>query len=148
MIIYAKYGIINVCSNSYKFDKTGFLRSQVLKGRKEIMRNINSMADLKAKALVVTDGMETFFPQFNVREKLTISGIQTNKLTYAYNNSVVAFVDEEGTFYVTPDLKGTQKTLSENGYAKAYFYVPFSNWDYPVAHKEQWEKLWEEKNAK
>lgn len=112
------------------------------------MKSINTMAELKAKALVVTDGMETFFPQFNARETLTISGIQSNKLTYAYNNSVVAFVDEEGTFYVIPDLKGTQKLLSENGYAKAYFYVPFSNWDYPVAYKEKWENLWKEKNAK
>lgn len=47
-----------------------------------------------------------------------------------------------------PDLKGTQKTLSENGYAKTYFYVPFSNWDYPVVYKEKWENLWKEKNAK
>lgn len=112
------------------------------------MKSINTMAELKEKALVVIDGMETFFPQFSARETLTISKIQTNKLTYAYNNSVVAFVDEEGTFYVIPDFKGTQKVLLENGYAKAYFYVPFSNWDYPVAHKEKWEKLWEEKNAK
>ena len=112
------------------------------------MKSINTMAELKAKALVVTDGMETFFPQFNARETLTISRIQSNKLTYAYNNSVVAFVDEEGTFYVIPDLKGIQKVLSENGYVKAYFYVPFSNWDYPVVYKEKWENLWKEKNAK
>lgn len=109
---------------------------------------INTMADLKTKAIVVIDGMETFFPQFSKRETLVVSKIQTNKLTYAYNNSVVAFVDEEGTFYVIPDLKGTQRLLLENGYAKTYFYVPFSNWDIPVAYKEKWEKLWEEKNAK
>ena len=110
------------------------------------MKRINTMAELKAKALIVNDGMETFFPQFNVQSTLTISELHFTKRTYAYNNSVVAFVDEAGIFYVIPDFKGTQSVLLENGYAKNYFYVPFSNWDYPVAFKEKWEKLWEEKN--
>lgn len=73
----------------------GFDKKSSPKGtERNNMKSINTMAELKAKALVVTDGMETFFPQFNARETLTISGIQSNKLTYAYNNSVVAFVDE------------------------------------------------------
>jgi len=127
----------------------GFNKKSSPKGtERNIMKSINTMTELKAKALVVTDGMETFFPQFNAREPLTISEVQTDKLTYAYNNSVVAFVDEEGTFYVIPDLKGTQKVLSENGFAKTYFFVPFSNWDYPVEYKEKWQNLWNEKNAK
>lgn len=127
----------------------GFYKKSSPKGtERNIMKSIKTMAELKAKALVVTDGMEIVFPHFCACENLNISGIQTDKLTYAYNNSVVAFVDEEGTFYAIPDFKGTQKVLSENGYAKSYFYVPFSNWDYPLAYKEKWENLWKEKNAK
>ena len=107
-----------------------------------------ALQTLKARALVVTNGMETFFPQFSKREKLQISNLHTKPMTYAYNNSVVAFIDENGTFYVIPDIKGTQKTLIENGFKKDYFYVPFSNWDYPLGNKDYWEFLWNLKNAK
>ena len=108
---------------------------------------IEALQVVKARALVVTDGMETYFPQFSKREKLQISNLHIKPKTYAYNNSVVAFVDEDGTLYVTPDIKGTQKALIENGFQKNYFYVPFSNWDYPVEQKDHWEFLWKMKNA-
>ena len=108
-----------------------------------------TIEEFKEKAVVVTIGMETFFPQFKLREKLFLTGLEPEKFKkkYSYNNSVVAFVDEEGTFYVIPDLQGLQKVLKENGYTRDYFYVPFSNWDYPVMYENKWRKLWEEKNA-
>ena len=111
---------------------------------------IRTLAELKENAIIVTDGMETYFPQFSKKETLKLSGLNpdSHKLAYAYNNGVVAFVDNEGNLYVIPDIKGTQKVLSENGYSKEYFYVPFSNWDYPVAAKEVWEWLWSLKNSK
>lgn len=105
------------------------------------------MEILKRKAILVHDGMETYFPQFSTREELHISELHPQSLTYAYNNSVIAFVDEHNDFYVIPALKDAQKILVNNGYTKNYFYVPFSNWDYPVARKEDWENLWREKNA-
>ena len=111
-------------------------------------RVIENMATLKKKAIEVTPGMETYFPQFGVGEMLRVTELASDlQMRFAYNNSVVAFVDEEGTFYVIPDLKGTQRTLEEAGYEKAYFYVPFSNWDYPVAKEKEWKALWKEKNG-
>jgi hypothetical protein len=121
----------------------GFNKKSSPKGAERNNMKISNMSELKEKAIVVTEGMETFFPQFAIRKSMIVSELQAESLTYAYNNSVVAFVDNEGTFYVIPDLKGTQKVLVEAGYRKAYFYVPFSNWDYPVEYKERWEKLWE-----
>lgn len=111
------------------------------------MKSIDTMEELKAKAIVVTDGMESYFPSFKSLEKIKLSEIQAKNLSYAYNNSVVAFVDENGTFYVIPYFSGIQSVLLENGYTKDYFYVPFSNWDYPVAYKERWDDLWRELNA-
>ena len=111
------------------------------------MKNVCTMEQLKAKALVVTEGMQVYFPQFNKKENLAVSRLQTHKMTYAYNNSVVAFVDEEGTFRVIPDLKGIQKLLTQSGYVKDYFYVPLSNWDVPVEHEKMWKALWEEKHS-
>lgn len=105
-----------------------------------------NIKELKLKAIHVEDGMETYFPQFSKRETLKISELQLIPKTYSYNNSVVAFVDEDGCLFVIPDFKGTQKFLIEEGYKKAYFYVPFSNWNYPVICKDYWESLWKEKN--
>lgn len=107
---------------------------------------MKTIKELKFKAIHVEDGMETCFPQFSKREGLKVSELKATPKTFAYNNSVVAFVDEDGWFFVIPNFKGVQKLLIENGYKKAYFYVPFSNWDYPVIGKTYWEKLWEEKN--
>ena len=130
--------------------ENGFLKKASPKGtERNFMRNFLNVAtldELKKKAILVRNGMETYFPQFACQETLRISNLHLEPKTYAYNNSVVAFVDEEGNFYVIPDIKGTQKLLIENGYHSAYFYVPFSNWDYPVEHKEYWESLWKEKN--
>lgn len=114
------------------------------------MTIITTMAELKEKALQVTEGMEVFLPHYNKRENLHLEGIEPEKhcMEYAYKDSVVAFVDEKGRFFAIPDLKGTQKTLGENGYKKGYFYVPFSDWDYPMEHTDKWKALWDEKNAK
>ena len=96
---------------------------------------------LKERAVIVTDGMKTHFPQFQQTETIYISNLNIKPKTYAYNNGIIAFVDEDKTFYVIPDLKGIQKMLVENGYKKDCFYVPFSNWNYPVGLKDYWEQL-------
>lgn len=107
---------------------------------------------LKERAVIVTDGMKTHFPQFSKTETIHVSNLNITPKTYAYNNGIIAFVDEDKVFYAIPDFKGTQKTLVENGYKKDNFYVPFSNWNYPVDLKDYWESLIElrraEKSAK
>ncbi len=112
-------------------------------GGKKLMYTLKQ---LKKKAIIVEDGMKVFFPQFSSRQVLYINEIDAKPKTFAYNNSVVAFVDEYGSVYVIPNLRHTQKTLVNNGYEFAHFYVPFSNWDYPVDYKERWKELWKEKN--
>ena len=112
----------------------------------EVKRNDVEMEAIKAKAIEVVEGMETYFPQFAISEELKISELQLEPLTYAYNNSVIAFVTEEKKFFVLPCFKGTEKTLLANGYRKAYFYVPFSNWDFPLRQRGKWERLWKQKN--
>ena len=108
------------------------------------MRNTHlgvTLEFLKEKAVIVEDGMQTHFPQFGTTETLQISKLTLEPKTYAYNNGTIAFVDENKTFRVIPNFKDTQKVLIQNGYRKDHFYVPFSNWDYPIAHKEYWESL-------
>lgn len=124
----------------------GFLgiESQVLKGRKEIMMTIQQLKD---HAIRVEDQMKVYWPQFSKNEVVDLKALETDdkKMQYSYNNSVIAFVDENGDLYVIPDI-GIQKTLVSAGYSRKFFYVPFSNWDYPVEYEEKWKNLWREKN--
>lgn len=114
------------------------------------MRNTQlgvTLESLEDMALIVEDGMQTHFPQFGSTETLQISSLNVKPKTYAYNNGTIAFVDENKTFRVIPNFRDTQKVLIQNGYRKEHFYVPFSNWDYPIAHKEHWESLKEKQKA-
>lgn len=111
-------------------------------------RVIDTMEQLKDMAIRLNDGMWIYYPQFNQKVDLQINETcQEHSGQYAYNNSVVAFV-EDNIMYVIPDIKGVQKTLSENGFPKSYFYVPCSNWDYPIAYEKEWKDLWNIKNTK
>lgn len=98
---------------------------------------------LQDRAIYVEDGMQTYFPQFGTTETIRINKIleEIQPKSYAYNNGVIAFVDEDKNFYVIPNFKGTQKVLIEEGFKKDHFYVPFSNWDYPVCCEKHWDDL-------
>lgn len=114
------------------------------------MRNAQlgvTLESLEDKAIIVEDGMQIHFPHFGKTETLQISNLPIEPMTYAYNNGVIAFVDENKTFRVIPNFRDTQKVLIQNGYRKDHFYVPFSNWNYPVAYKEHWESLRELQKA-
>lgn len=91
--------------------------------------------------------MKVYWPQFSKNEVVDLKALETDdkKMQYSYNNSVIAFVDENSDLYVIPDI-GVQKTLVSAGYSRKFFYVPFSNWDYPVEYEEKWKSLWREKN--
>lgn len=110
---------------------------------------ITSMEELKSAAIKLQDGMQAYWPQFARYETLDLNKLkeQVSAKTWAYNNSVVAFIDEEGDYYVIPCLKNVQRVLLENSYQKAYFYVPFSNWDFPIDLEAQWKALWDTKNS-
>ena len=87
--------------------------------------------------------MKVYWPQFSKNEVVDLKALETDE--YSYNNSVIAFVDENSDLYVIPDIE-VQKTLVSAGYSRKFFYVPFINWDYPVEYEEKWKSLWREKN--
>ena len=82
--------------------------------------------------------MKVYWPQFSKNEVVDLKALETDdkKMQYSYNNSVIAFVDENGSLYVIPDIE-VQKTLVSAGYSRKFFYVPFINWDYPVEYEEK-----------
>jgi len=59
---------------------------------------------------------------------------------YATNNSTVCFVSDNEIF-VTPYTRNVIRALNAAGFCQKYFYVPFSNWDYPKAEQSKWNLL-------
>ena len=101
------------------------------------------MKRLIGNSLKVTRGVRAFAPQYNASEEIDTSwiGIEHEK-SYCSNNGIVAYV-YEGTFYVTPWTGEVDKILSDNGFTRRDFFVPFSNSEYPedAALKSKWDSL-------
>lgn len=102
---------------------------------------IMEMDSLKKLAVRVYSGMIVVFPQFKQEEALNISEL-TPKFNgcYAVNNSTVCFCFENDVF-VTPYTNAVIDSLESAGFRKKYFYVPFSNWDYPKFEQVKWNSL-------
>lgn len=103
--------------------------------------NIIAMDSLKEGAVWVHSGMITVFPQLAKEEVLNVSEL-TPKFNgcYATNNSTVCFVSDNEVF-VTPNTRSIISSLCSAGFRKEYFYVPFSNGDYPKSEQFKWNAL-------
>lgn len=110
--------------------------------------NLTTMEAIKEAAVRAYTGMVAIFPQYGVEETLDVSDlIPKFNGAVCVNNSTVAFVDDNQVF-VIPYFRSVMRVLSDNGFKDAYFYVPFSNWDYPKTEAAKWKALREaEKEA-
>ena len=98
----------------------------------------------KDGAIRVYSGMIAVYPQFAQEEALNISELAPKfNGCYAVNNSTVCFVSNNEVF-VTPYTRNTMSTLRSAGFVEKYFFVPFSNWDYPKNEQFKWNSLREE----
>lgn len=104
------------------------------------------MEELKKEAVRVYSGMIAVFPQLSKEEVLDLKLAPKFNGCYATNNSTVVFVTAEGEVFVTPCTRITIESLRYEGFRKNYFFVPFSNGDYPKEDREKWSALC--KNAK
>lgn len=103
--------------------------------------NIIAMDSLKEGSVRVYSGMIAVFPQFAQEEALNISELALKfNGCYATNNSTVCFVSDNEVF-VTPYTRITMRSLCSAGFCEKYFYVPFSNGDYPKAEQFKWNSL-------
>lgn len=100
-----------------------------------------TIEELIKDSIRVIPGMIAVYPQYSQEEVINVSEIVPKfPGRYATNNSTVAFV-HDGIFYVTPYTRKAVKTLRENGLSSDYFYVPFSNGDYPKSEQFKWNAL-------
>ena len=104
-----------------------------------------TMEEMKRRSIKLYDGMKVVCPQLSEREE-TIDLASLSDLIpkfngcYATNNSTVCFISD-GEIWVTPSTLMVIRSLSEAGFTERYFYVPFSNGDYPKAEQEKWYNL-------
>ena len=103
--------------------------------------------EIFAKAIVVSDGMEICYPQNEQSSYIWVEDyhLAMHEGKYACKNGVVAIVTS-GTLYVIPEISNICETLENMGLKKEDFDVPFSNGDYPVAKKAEWEALLKERH--
>ena len=100
-----------------------------------------NMEDLINDSIRVYTGMIAVYPQFQSEEMIHVEElIPKFPGRFSSNNSTVSFI-HNNQFYVTPYTTTVMETLRANGFRKAYFYVPFSNWDYPKQESYKWEQL-------
>jgi len=105
------------------------------------MAKIMKMGELICNSVRVIPGTRAFYPQYGEEETIEIMDLVPKfPGCYATNNSTVAYI-YEGAFYVTPYTRSVMATLNNQGFKERCFYVPFSNWDYPVREKARWEVL-------
>jgi len=103
--------------------------------------NIIAMDSLKKEAVKVYYGMTVVYQNPSREENLNMSELASKfNGCYATNNSTVCFVSDN-EIYVTPYTRLTIKSLISAGFSEKYFYVPFSNGDYPKNEKGQWNLL-------
>lgn len=109
---------------------------------------IMSLKELKENSIEIVPGMVAYYPQYRKEELVDVTNLSPKfNGAYSVNNSTVCFVTEEGGVFVTPYTRKVVKTLEEAGFAQKYFYVPFSNQDYPRDEELKWLRLRESARA-
>ena len=108
------------------------------------MKKYANVEEIREKAIEVAEGMQVYWPQEHVTERLALGEIPfKSERKFDMNNGILSFV-LDGRVYVIPEMWGAYETLQSERFLKESFYVPFSNADYPVAYKAQWKALLEE----
>lgn len=106
------------------------------------MTNKNTTMDsIKEEAVRIYPGMTAVFPQFSKEDVIDVSRLAPKfNGCFATNNSTVCFVSDN-EIYVIPYTRSVLHLLCSNGFKEEYFYVPFSNGDYPKSEQFKWDAL-------
>ena len=100
-----------------------------------------TLANLITDSLAVTDTTVVVWPQLNEEHMLHVEEMVPKfPGCYAANNSTVSFIYNK-CFYVTPYTRKGMEALREARFHENYFYVPFSNGDYPKDEQHRWNVL-------
>ena len=105
-----------------------------------------SIEDLKKDSIRIYDGMTVSGSAYNGKEEkvnfncATFNREYNGEKVYSSNNGTLAMIIDNN-FYATPSTRSVLEFLEEEGFVEKFFYVPFSNGEYPVRERWIWEKL-------
>lgn len=100
-----------------------------------------SIEDLIKESVRVYNGMIAVWPQYGKEEEVNFECATFNGANaYCSNNGTLAFIFDK-QLYVTPSTTDAFKILDEECFSEKYFYVPFSNGDFPKREQFFWEGL-------
>ncbi len=110
-----------------------------------MLKNVKNIEELKATAIKVRNKEKiiVFWPQFNKHQEQTYTlddDCLVGERTYNTNRSVIAFYDES-ILYVIPYFCEAIDILEAEEFQRSDMFVPFSNREYPIEYKEQWEMM-------
>lgn len=84
------------------------------------------------KMCIRVDGTKTYYPIYDEYSTEPLSANPEYAKKYGWNNGTVAFITENGEYYVTPFCVEVRDYLDSIGYRDVGLYVPFSNGDIPA----------------
>lgn len=96
-----------------------------------------TLENLINDSMRIYPGMIAVWPREN-KEEIINFDVATFNGSYASNNGTLAFV-YENILYVTPSTRKAYDVLAS--FKQSYFYVPFSNGDYPKNERTKWMQL-------
>ena len=99
-----------------------------------------SIEGLIKDSVEVYDGM-VLVSQYGEEGKINFDCTTFNEeKVYSSNNGTIAII-VDGTLYVTPSTRKAVRILDEENFVEKYFYVPFSNGDFPKREQYTWQEL-------
>lgn len=102
------------------------------------------------KYCIRVNGISSYYPIYDEVSTHVLDGNPEYARKFGWNNGKVAFITEDGSYYVTPFCFEVAEALRQQGYEDIGLYVPFSNGDVPNDEKLQatWKNLCEEARRK
>lgn len=113
----------------------------MLKGIKTLEELMSVAIKIKSKEKVIV-----FWPQFNKHQEQAYTLADdyfVSERTYNTNNGVTAFY-MQNALYVIPYFNEINGILEAEGFEHSDMFVPFSNREYPIENKEEWEAMFAE----
>ena len=102
---------------------------------------MDKLKELKERSVEAINGVTVaMHSRYKIMSRIVMEEILKFNGCYAMNNSTVCFICEDRIF-VTPYTRNVLRILQDAGFREEYFYVPFSNGDFPVNEEIKWAHL-------
>lgn len=110
-----------------------------------MLKNVRTIEELKNSAIAVKsrEKVVVFWPQFNKCQEQAYTLEReyfVSERTYNTNNGIIAFY-EQGALYVVPYFRKAISVIETAGFEHSDMFVPFSNHEYPIKYKEEWNAM-------